>query len=71
MSLAISLTFGIFLLEMGMVHGPCEYFIFQLSTTLIFLFTFNTIIPFAFKFHLHFYSNSVVTFIFFLIICFL
>jgi hypothetical protein len=52
---------------MGMVHGPCEYFLFQLFFIFSFLFAFNIGIPFALKFHLHFCSNFVVTFLFYLL----
>jgi hypothetical protein len=34
-SLAIGLTFGIFMSKMGRFHGPCEYFLCEFPLTLL------------------------------------
>jgi hypothetical protein len=63
MSLAIDLTFDIFVLKkMWRFHGPCEYFFCELPMTPSHFYAFKIGFSFALKFHLHFTSISILTF---------
>jgi len=71
MRLAIGLTFGIFMLNNGRFHGPCEYFFCELPMTSLFFCPFKIVrCQFSLKFHLQSISLSIVTFQIFLMFFF-